>query len=318
MPSLRFGMAARRGWSDYCRMRAIAVVTVVVLGLVPNLARSTDTKMGGSDPSILTPFGWFPASRVTLVPNGTLFDGLTRAPGVMRGVGQDTGSCSPDAGYCGWIISGDYNVTPNPPSIDLVSATWNLPAAPSSNDGQVVYLFPAVMQTWVGPTIAQPVLQWGSSGDCGGGDYWSIAPYMVAGSTVACGPSQKVPSGDTLSGTIGGNNCNSSTGVCDWSVTACIVDPTTGAKSCTSLEWDSFCCSFAANWAGVALEGYYIQSCEDLPQTYVTFTSITVQLQNGNEVTPSWSAMYYHGFPLTCSQLVDVRSSSSVELYWLG
>jgi hypothetical protein len=62
--------------------------------------------------------------------------------------------------------------------INYFTTTWVVPPAPSSDDGQTVYLFnglqPSTGTTW----ILQPVLQWGPSAE-GGGAYWAIGNWYV-------------------------------------------------------------------------------------------------------------------------------------------
>ena len=81
----------------------------------------------------------------------------------------------------GWITDAIWHNTGKIP-ISSFSTNWIVPAAPLTNDYQVVFLFNAVVDTLHGSTgnyyILQPVLQWGTSA-AGGGNYWSITNWCV-------------------------------------------------------------------------------------------------------------------------------------------
>jgi hypothetical protein len=81
-----------------------------------------------------------------------------------------------------WIENTGWSNTGSTP-IAYFSTTWVVPPAPTSNDGQTIYLFNGLEQSGngaqpEGPYILQPVLQWGAS-DAGGGAYWSITNWYV-------------------------------------------------------------------------------------------------------------------------------------------
>jgi hypothetical protein len=89
--------------------------------------------------------------------------------------------------------------------INYFTTTWVVPPAPSSDDGQTVYLFnglqPSTGTTW----ILQPVLQWGPSAE-GGGAYWAIGNWYVppngSGLTAHQTSLIRVSPGDVLQGVM--------------------------------------------------------------------------------------------------------------------
>jgi hypothetical protein len=85
--------------------------------------------------------------------------------------------------------------------ITYFSTIWTVPAAPSTQSGQLIYLFNA-LEDGLGNDILQPVLQWGVSGS-GGGNYWAVASWYVDSSNHAfCTPATQVNVGDRLTGLI--------------------------------------------------------------------------------------------------------------------
>jgi len=84
-------------------------------------------------------------------------------------------------------------------AISSFATSWVVPPAPSSDSGQLIYLFNG-LQDQTGGEILQPVLQWGVSG-AGGGSYWSVASWHVDSNGHAfCTPTVPVHVGDALIG----------------------------------------------------------------------------------------------------------------------
>ena len=100
----------------------------------------------------------------------------------------------------GWIAWADW-LNPSASMITYFSTIWTVPAAPSTQSGQLIYLFNA-LEDGQGSDILQPVLQWGVSG-AGGGNYWAVASWYVDSSNHAfCTPAIQVNVGDHLTGLI--------------------------------------------------------------------------------------------------------------------
>jgi hypothetical protein len=100
----------------------------------------------------------------------------------------------------GWVTWADWNNQAQD-AISTFSTKWTVPPAPTSQSGQLIYLFNG-LQDVAGGEILQPVLQWGVSG-AGGGNYWSIASWHVDSSGHAfCTPVVQVNVGDVLTGNM--------------------------------------------------------------------------------------------------------------------
>ena len=76
---------------------------------------------------------------------------------------------------------------------------WFVPPPPSTQSGQVIFVFNALLNP---SSILQPILQWGSAGG-GGGNYWSVASWYVLSSGDAHhSPFARVNPGQNLDGVI--------------------------------------------------------------------------------------------------------------------
>ncbi len=99
-----------------------------------------------------------------------------------------------------WIIYSGWMNDSNTP-ISYFSTKWIVPPPPSTDNGQLIYLFNGI-ETSNFDVILQPVLQWGRS-HAGGGSYWAIANWFVG--TPATGIALhsdlvQVNSGDSIEG----------------------------------------------------------------------------------------------------------------------
>ncbi len=100
----------------------------------------------------------------------------------------------------GWITDAKWTEDPNS-VITSMTTTWQVPLAPHTSDGQLIYLFNGLMDAG-NKHILQPVLTWGVSPD-GGGPFWSVASWYVdtAGHAFKSA-SVNVNEGDTLRGVM--------------------------------------------------------------------------------------------------------------------
>ena len=109
------------------------------------------------------------------------------------------GAAAPTFGS-GWITYASWRAASDT-VITALTTTWTVPAAPTSQSGQLVYLFNG-LQDEPGSQILQPVLQWGVSPD-GGGPFWSVASWFVDPNGHAFkSPTVAVNEGDTLTGVM--------------------------------------------------------------------------------------------------------------------
>jgi len=249
---------------------------------------------------LITPFGYFHSSCVKHLAkgdevrqnektirhtNGT-FDNIQecafphfKADGA-KVIGDERGVKDPSIGHA-WV---EYASTTTATSYSYLYANWNVPAAPSTNHGQTVYLFPGMEDYADVVTIIQPVLGWNS-------DYasaWGIASWncCVSG-TVFEAPPAHVNSGDVILGYMF-DTCASGTLSCPtWDIVT--WDRTNGNFS-ELLNTSSFGQTF--NWAFAgALEVYSIVQCSDYPSNGSTsFYNIGLYNYNWAKIPfPAWS-----------------------------
>jgi len=171
----------------------------------------------------------------------------------------------------GWVTWSMW-VNASATAITSFETSWVVPPAPSSDSGQLIYLFNA-LEDQAGDDIVQPVLQWGVSG-AGGGSYWGVASWYVDSSQHAfCTPLVQVNAGDQLTGVLtfdGANYKSEFEGIAGTSLIA---------QGLTQLVQ-----------AYETLEVYGLTKSTDYPSAPVTkMTAIYLQL-GGNPAALNWSA----------------------------
>jgi hypothetical protein len=223
---------------------------------------------------VITPFGYFHPSCVGHLAKGDVVRQDEKAIRHANGTSDDMHVCAyPHYKADGEKVTGDekavdqptishawveYAATTTTSSYGFMYAYWNVPPAPSSNDGQTVYLFNGMEDYNDVVTIIQPVLGWNS-------DYasaWGIASWncCVTGTAYEATPTP-VHSGDLILGYMF-HTCAAETKPCSsWDIVT--YDVTTGGES-ELINTSSFGQTF--NWAfGGVLEVYNIAQCGDYP-----------------------------------------------------
>jgi hypothetical protein len=244
--------------------------------------RSTDM----SEDLVLTPGGYRPKSLVHLVKPGHSVDVAgsqlqlvnmeTMASIDIPKVTFDADELAALNSTGGWIADASWaNDTGSP--ITSFLATWVVPEAPSTNSGQLIYLFSGIDPANTSAAILQPVLQWGFS-EAGGGPYWSVASWYVLGSGQAFHTSSvQVNAGDTLTGamTLTDNTGGGFTYNCEF---VGIANTSLVVAAPAELVW-----------CNVTLEAYNVTQCSDYPASASTaFQSI--EIQTGDTTPPvNWS-----------------------------
>jgi hypothetical protein len=302
-------------------MSSLSFVVFVVFSLSVNLSGQQSPRVPQAVVSarpasvpenfVITPFGYFHPSCVrSLTANETLLsdgrvqhaNGATDAQAAVCGFPHFTPTGVLAAGNVklpfeanlaggifpavnGWL---EYISATTTASYGEVSASWPVPAAPSTNDDQTIFFFPGFQDYNNSLSIVQPVLQWGVSSG-GGGSYWVIASWNCCMNGITWHSAlKKVSAGDTILGTIAPTCPPKKAQSCTtWKIVT--EDVTTGKKSTLTKSpaegqvW---------NWAfGSVAEVYGVRQCSDYPaDTSLTFS---VQLYDNNGVLlsdPGWIA----------------------------
>ena len=260
---------------------------------------------------VITPFGYFHPSCVGYIKDGQtlLADGRIRfADGTEETnarfcsfprysstgeiIGEGTANPEPLLISWSWIEAGQVATTT---TYDAITATWTVPATPTTNDGQTLFFFPSLAHSKSNPPaeepIIQPVLGW-NDGQAGAGP-WNIASWNCCprGMTWSSTPVTVTP-GDQIQGTVVTGCGSISVLSCSkWNITT--EDVTTGRSTTLRVVFPTLL-NFPWAQSGV-LEVYNIYQCSDFPPDgSITFSNVALFDNSFRRVThPGWSPMYW-------------------------
>jgi len=287
---------------------AIAVVSVVSFMTAAQAQAPAGPKRPAAVPAdfVITPFGYFHPSCVNHLAKGDVLredeSVIQRANGTYENIQEcayphfeadgakvvgdvrPVGDGNSEPPYIGhsWIEYASISTTAN---YGAVYSEWDVPAAPTSNDGQVVYLFNGLEQRSGDVTIIQPVLGWNADY----GSAWGIASWNCCkkGTVQEATPAPVNP-GDHLFGSTY-NNCSAGTTKCSsWTIYTGDLENGNSSVLVTSNFGQTF------NWAfGGVLEVYYITQCSDYPPATnylhgIGFYNQTVLNDEFASITPAW------------------------------
>lgn len=178
----------------------------------------------------------------------------------------------------GWIAYAYWNNNTGN-QISSFTTTWTVPPAPTTQSGQLIYLFNGIQNSTM---IYQPVLQWGNNGAFGG-NYWGVASWYAGGQNGQAFYSHytQVNPGDTLVGgmTLTGPGQLSAT----FNYTCLFQGIANSALPIQNVQ--------ELTWAIETLEAYAITGCSDYPNINVTaFKGINIQTGNTTP-TLNWTAV---------------------------
>jgi hypothetical protein len=230
------------------------------------------------------------------------------APGTPGRVTPGTGN--------GWVEA-SWAWSTQPQFTHMSTGWWDVPANPTLNQGQTIFLFPSLEND---QSIIQPVLQWGPSAG-GGGAYWAFANWWVVGSTTEFVSTMKaVAVGDEMSGSL--DMTYLATTYQYWTITA--KDDSTGVTTSNSVEVTEGD-PFNAAQAGV-LEAYGVSSCSAFPSGSAgwTYFSQPVMYQgytytDRNVVVPAWFLTDYNSWGWTgplcnfAASTVDSHGNTTID-----
>ena len=198
----------------------------------------------------------------------------------------------------GWVAYAGWTNTGGSP-ISSFTTTWSVPATPATDNGQTVFLFNSIEPASFN-AILQPVLQYGPSA-AGGGSYWTVASWYVAGSQAYYSPLVSVSVGDvldgviTLTGTNGGYSYASSFS-------------NVGGTTLTVNGVDELV------WATETLESYHITSSSDYPTGSTTFYNINLGTADGNTPSVTWSPVSDSGDGLYTTVNIDGATNAQISI----
>jgi len=301
------------------RQNSLGEFTIVTAGqnVKPDGTPATGTDL------VITPGGYRTSSNVHYVESGAVIDStqnhlklLNTGGETLADIGElvlrTTGkplmpanvTLSPAAVPAlgsGWICFASF--TENAKPLTLFTTSWVVPAVPTTQSGQVIFLFNGIQNSTM---IYQPVLQWGVSA-AGGGNYWAVASWYADGQSGHAFHSSlvQVSPGRVLTG-IMTETAQSASGFsynCQFSGIPNTSLPIQNVQQLT--------------WCVETLECYGLQQCSNYPQTCRTQMKDIEIEASGSPVTPSWAAS---NSVTDCGQHAVVVSNASpggeVDLYY--
>ena len=295
-------------------LAGLAVLAVLIMfsasmsgqgaALPANNLGTTDRPLAVPEDYVITPFGYFHPSCVRQIAEGEtlLADGrVEHANGIVDATVSFCGY--PHYTHSGLPVNGELtkaNGTPDPvvngwleavwattnSSYGKISATWTVPPAPPTAQGQTLFFFPGFEDYSDVISIVQPVLQFGPSA-AGGGNFWAVASWNCCLTGYAWNSKLlNVSTGDTIVGSVT-STCAAGQQYCaKWNVIS--QDKTTGKKTTlakTPAEGQVW------NWAfGAVAEVYSVVQCSDYPTNNGLSFTVKVFDQNRKLIkSPPWT-----------------------------
>jgi hypothetical protein len=301
--------------------RIIVLLAATVAGVSFMHAANASLRIAATRPAavpegyMITPFGYFHPSCVNRLAKGDVLhqesQTIERASGSIetipmcayphyradgeKVIGDERAVANPDISHA-WVENANVTTTTG---YGRFWADWIVPPAPTSNDGQTVFLFNGLEDINDVVSIIQPVLGWNA--DFAGA--WGIASWncCINGNVNEATPVQ-VKSGDLIYGWMS-NNCAKGTETCaSWSIeTLDLTTLVSSAMNGTSNYGQTF------NWAfGGVLEVYNIIQCSDYPPDPIHFFNQGLSNDKFVQIKPKWVMSTAAGLTPSCSYKVSL------------
>jgi hypothetical protein len=271
-------------------------VAFLILVIVVAQASLVFTKTASAqDNLVATPDGFRSAACVHDVGNGAFVD--SNGTAVFANGSKVNYSCGspPPPSTSGRVEYAYYSPSS---TINTYVGYWTVPTNPSTNHGQIIYLFTAQQDPY--GDIIQPVLMWGFDGP-----YYEIASWYCAGLSCSHSTAYSVTPGDQIYGSLVVQGCGSRGCV----YTSTITDTHTSQSSSITASGCTAC-----QQATVTLEVYSVSVCTDYPASGGNhFYGLGMTTYSGT-VYPSWSTSVLINDG--CGESVSAPDSGDVYLYY--
>jgi hypothetical protein len=202
----------------------------------------------------------------------------------------------------GWLTYAGWTNDSGSP-IKTFQTTWVVPPAPTTDDGQLIYLFDGLQPGFGEGSILQPVLQWGAS-PAGGASSWAVASWYVS-------PEGEMTHSDLIPVTSGQSLVGVMTLVNSGS-TFSYTSEFEGING-TSLSIENVA---ELKWATETLEVYHTNQCSDYPSGDVAFSSIGIATLSGSLTPLNWTS---YTVASDCGEHTNIVSNSpsagEVDIY---
>jgi len=283
-----------------------------------------------NEPSVLTPFGMMPQSKVHFVEEG---NSISVVGGRLQKIETATGKIVEDYGpvkrlddnlnigkqalapansilpaASGWIAYGFWantDTVKNP--ITSFTTTWTVPSVPTKQGNQTLFLFNGMQDGLTSSSyIIQPVLQWGSSA-AGGGKYWAITNWYVSSANAFYGTLEKVSSGTVLQGVM---TETAHTGKLYSYNSSFVGYPAAADINATNIP--------QAWWNAETLETYSVTNVKTMYPPDVDVAMKSIQILEGSTNAPiSWStAQATKGSALKAVVVSNASPGGEVDIYF--
>ena len=265
---------------------------------------------------VITPFGYFHPSCVQSVgtteklhDNGNIMraDGTVRAVAACafpsfradgtrvepQGSPADATRVVPAAAYNGYLELVSFKLTTG--GVNEMTGYMRVPAAPSRQVGQTIFLFPGLEDFQNVQSILQPVLGWNADG----GNTWTIRSWNCCRSgTVFAGNTATVSPGDVIFGSM------VKTGTQSWTISAQDI-----SRSSVPVATLNTTDSQPFNWImGASLETYGITACNQLPASKpAQFVDVQAFINGKVIANPTWSSV--PGGTISCTSATVLDST---------
>lgn len=213
---------------------------------------------------------------------------------------QQRGLQSGYVAYSYWKNSGAAN-------LNTFSTTWTVPPVPHLQDGELIYIFNALVPSSDFTAILQPVLQFGYS-PAGGANFWAVASWYLVGAQTYYTPIWDVNSGDSVTGVMSLKNTTTSGGTKTYSYTSAFTGIDYSDLTITTTSLMDYCYE--------ALEIYTATSSGDMPPGSTTMSKIAITNKDGShpQTALNWTTVAdtNDGFKMTV--MSTSGSSGSVQI----
>lgn len=237
--------------------------------------------------------------------NGTVMQS-TPLSGNSRNSSQNIGRFSPRDVDGGDVVFGYWKNDKISPIANF-STFWDVPPPPASSDGQVLYMYNALVSNEF-DAMLQPVLQYGISA-AGGGNFWAVSSWYLLNSDVFYTNLTVVPSNQTLGGFITINNITTTS---DGVTTYYYTSQFTGLPSSSM--------SVSLNQQLVyAYEGFgddSISGPSDLPAGRTTMRNINIFTLDEKDADVAWTPYNNDNATLTTVTVVKNGTNGEVDILY--
>jgi len=226
-------------------------------------------------------------------PNGTVEIVAERAHSYLPIFTSKVGASEPDGWRTSaWSWGTNYN---------YFTASWNVPAAPTTTNGQCLFFFNSFQHESGGILdILQPVMQY----NCNGHPGWTVASWYGSSQYVQS-PSAPIKTGDTVVGVM---EVRSNV----WHIEAYVAGNLIAHLAISNTRGNSTYYQ-TMNSAQVALEMYSVRDCSYYPSTNtVEWTQMSIKDQ-GQTATPKWGPS---NNPTSCNAVTKCASASECTTSW--